>query len=126
MNDGDVRIKFEYNGVNQPLQVKLNTPIDLLARYASSRHFLDNVQLIFRNELNQLTQLLPGTNLSDYVKSGDRVKIIIEGERFVGGFKVRNSLRNKTNVRKSNKRQTSKRQTSKRQTSKRQTNKRFF
>jgi hypothetical protein len=119
LNDGDVSIKFDYKGAIQILQVKLNTPIDLLAHYASSTHLLDNVQLIIGN-----TQLLPGTNLSNYVKSGGRVKIIIEGERFVGGFKVRNSLKNKKNVRQTSKRQTSKRQTSKRQISKRQISKR--
>jgi hypothetical protein len=120
LNDGDVTIQFDYRGVRENLNIKVSTPIDQLAEYASCRHHLDNVQLF----LYPKQELQPGHHLSDYLQKGNRVKIIIEGDMFEGGFKVRNSLRNKTNLRKSNKRQPGKRQTSKRQTSKRQNSKR--
>jgi hypothetical protein len=120
LNDGDVTIQFDYRGVRENLNIKVSTPIDQLAEYASCRHHLDNVQLF----LYPKQELQPGHHLSDYLQKGSRVKIIIEGDMFEGGFKVRNSLRNKTNLRKSNKRQPGKRQNSKRQNSKRQNSKR--
>jgi hypothetical protein len=108
LNDGDVTIRFEHNGRTEDVKVKVSTPIDLLLKYASSKYYLDNVTLLFVNR-----ELLPGTILSDYVQKGARVKIIIQGDSPVGGFKVRNSRRNKINIRKNSKRQN--RQNSKRQ-----------
>jgi hypothetical protein len=120
LNDGDVTIRFEHNGrIVQELKVKVSTPIDLLIKYVSSKYYLDNVRLLFIN-----TELLPGTNLSEYAQRGNRLKIIIEGDSAVGGFKVRNSRTNNINIRKNSKRQNSNRQNSKRQNSKRQNSKR--